>query len=334
MRSLQIISINHNSHSTQDRLAMDMSEDLWAELFAYMKYTLQVEGLVHLSTCNRIEIYYEADTDFRFQIIDKWMFLNELGNGAYSSNIKTYLGTDICIRYLLNLSMGFYSAIPGDDQIIAQLKKAFQFAHSIGNLSTLLERSFQAVMKCHKQICNDTDYRKQSVSLAYHSLKSIYNYISKDDLQTKKVLIIGAGDMAAQVVKYINRFSFMQIAICNRTRDKAEVLVTGHPIEVVDYATVDTSEFDIVISCINQGFDKINAASDLEYYIDLSLRSATIGEVEFPHILLPELQAYIKAENVKRFSSIGVVKRILGEHAIVFADWVMKWESRQLASVV
>jgi glutamyl-tRNA reductase len=329
MRKLQLLSIDHTSHSATERQAYALNPEEYDELSSYINHVLGVNGHVYLSTCNRIEIYYDAEEDHRDLIIKKWQSLSKTSDINFQKPISSYLGSDVCINHILQLSIGAKSAILGDDQILCQLKKAFESARTNGSMSTLLERAYQTLMRFHKRVCRDTVYRKVTVSLAYHSLKSIYQNISKNELKTKSVLIIGAGDMAAQIVKYLPKFQFESVSITNRTELKARRLINGKNINFLDYSSVDANEYDIIISCTDQGYGMIMNPSKLDFYIDLSLASSNIENLSCPGILLEELQNYITAQSTARLESLSEVSLIMAKYKEDYLAWLKHWSSRR-----
>ena len=328
MRQLYIISIDHRSLSCVDRQQFVLDKTNRDILHAYMKYALGVYGAVLLSTCNRIEIYYEAELDISNQIIEKWSTLAKVENTELLKKIVTITGNESCIEYLLQLSAGIKSAIFGDDQILHQLKKAFETSRSKDSLSTLLERAYQCVMKFHKEVCNKTTFRNNSVSLAYHSLKSIYTHIPKASIKHKSMLVIGAGDMAAQIVKYLPKFSMGHVSIMNRTNSKAISLVKGTNVEVVPFEKVDCTNYDIVISCIDQGRNMLDHESNLAYYIDLSAYGSENRGLACPHILLGELQSVLSDSVKNRISSLSAIAFLLRSAAKSYLDWAGSWWQR------
>lgn len=329
MRKLQIISVSHHHTTATQRIQLGMDQGRWQQLLTYIKYELHAEGVVRLATCNRIEIYCEASTDIRQQVADRWLALAGDIDTITTQVFKTYLGSAIAVRYLLQLSIGMKSAIYGDDQILSQLKKSFEQSRAAGQLSTLLERAYQTVMRFHKQICRETAFKSQTVSLAYQALKSLTTHYGKTDLASKTVLIIGAGDMAAQVVKYQSKFKFRAVTITNRTVAKAHVLVEGKSITVADYQKVNSTRYDIIISCTDQGRILVDTMGPPEFYIDLSIASATHEPLGEHSIRLETIQQKIDTQNQTRMACIGVVKRYLGVHVEEFAQWLVKWEARQ-----
>ncbi|MEM9547779.1 MAG: hypothetical protein AAGA77_17485 [Bacteroidota bacterium] len=329
MRNLYIISINHQTHCAEERIKLDLSTEAWEELFAFLTFKLGAEGFVLLRTCNRIELYYEADQNWTSRIKEKWNSLvSSTQNFEGMESVQTYDGYRACIEHLLQLSVGFKSAIYGDDQILSQLKKAFEQARSNKSMSTLLERSYQSVMRFHKKVCRDTDFKSHTISLAYQALKSARFSLGSDRLAEKNVLIIGAGDMAAQVVKYLPKFKFGSISITNRTQSKAKRLVQNKKITVVAYEQLEIKSYDIIISCTDQGYSLLSNWSNVDYYIDLSLHSASIGPISTSHIVLAELQQSINERNVDRMKSVGRVYEILENRVEGFEGWCSRWHER------
>jgi len=328
MRNLYIISINHQTHCAEERIQFDLSEEGWAELSAYLKYNLCVDGYVLLRTCNRLELYYESDQNRNKSIMDKWSSLIRNAIISDIDKVETYSDYHASIEHLLHLSTGFKSAIFGDDQILSQLKKAFEEARANKTLSTLLERAYQSIMRSHKQICRNPDFKSQTISLAYQALKSARFRFGTENLKNKNVLIIGAGDMAAQVVKYLPKFKFKGVSITNRTQSKAEKLAAHSSLQILPYDEFRIEQFDIVISCTDQGFGLVSDWSLVEYYIDLSLHSAHLSDVPVSHILLKELQELINERNNIRMKSVDRVHEILGHIATEYEKWCVDWSER------
>jgi len=333
MRTLQIISVSHKSHSKEVRKLLQLSSTDSDQFINYIKEDLQAQGVVLLNTCNRMELYVEADTDVRAAVIEQWMLLAGQENQQYKNDFKSYYGTEICVRYILQLSVGLKSAIYGDDQILTQIKKAYEESRSTAPLSTLLERSYQTLMRFHKAVCNSTDFRNQSVSLAYHSLKRMVHDIGRAKAAEMSVLIVGAGDMAQQVVKYISKFRFDKVSLANRSVDKALDITNGTAVRVAHYGTDLSQEYDIIISCTDYGHSRVGDFAVLDYYLDLSLWSATADAVACPHTFLHDLQQDIEVSSGRRLSAMPVIKRLLGEHAAAFVKWHYGWAQRRVSQV-
>lgn len=329
MRNIQIISINHQTHDSDERVLLNLTEEGWKQLFSFLKFNLGVQGYVHLMTCNRVELFYESEDDHNERIVEKWLSLVEGTSRVSDSQFQLFSGHEECIDHLLQLSVGFKSAIYGDDQILSQLKKAFETARESRLLSTLLERAYQTTMRFHKQICKETDFKSHTVSLAYQALKSIRNKFGSAGLKNKNVLIIGSGDMAAQVVKYCSKFSFGSVSISNRTESKARKLVGKSYIQVIPYSKLEANQYEIIISCTDQGFEVINDWANIDYFIDLSLYSFQHKHIPVAHILLQQLQELINRQNSARMESVEQVNQILTDKSKEYSLFYNKWKQRE-----
>jgi glutamyl-tRNA reductase len=333
MRQLYILSIDHRNLSNSERQNFVLEEAQKRIFDNFLQSELKVQGSVFLSTCNRIELYLESEFDVSKKVIQKWSEIVNVRDEKILNKINIIIGNEDCIEHLLGLSIGLKSAILGDDQILNQLKKAFETARNQRPLSTLLERAFQSVMRFHKQVCKDTNFRNNSVSLAYHSLKSIYNFIPKSDLASKSLLIIGAGDMAAQIIKYLPKFKFGQVAIMNRTEQKAYRLAEGKGITVVPFSQVNGQDFDVVISCIDQGRSMIQNKCRISYYIDLSAYGCENTTIDCPHIFLSQLQKALSRNMNERLSSINMISKLIRMESHKYLDWTGQWWYRRKGSV-
>lgn len=326
MRQLFIISANHLNTSPQERLWLKLSELQCTQLATHMIEGLSISGFVKVQTCNRIEIIYESDSDVSDDIIETWLALID-HNEISEQHFDTFAGTEMCIDYLLKLSLGFQSAIYGDDQILKQLKQAFENARSESRLSSLLERSYQAIMRTHKQVCRETDYKSQTVSLAYQALKMVKNITTHSN--DKNLLLIGAGDMTKQVLKYLPKFHFKSVTITNRTMSKAYALAIEHDLNLLDYSHRFADKYQVIISCTDHGHLRLSELKHMELYIDLSLSSVQVEDLHIPYVLLDELQELMANQNKNRMACLDQVLDIIQSNANEFVDWYNQWLERR-----
>ena len=328
-RELHLLSINHNNADPSMRIAMDLSLIDWFSLEAHARFSLGVIGWVKISTCNRIEILIDAsaNTDID-QIIDKWIRLSQ--SEVTSSHFECLSGNQNVIKYLLELSTGLRSAIYGDDQILTQIKQSFEDSRSAeSGLSTLIERAYQCVMRCHKEITGKTEFKNQGVSLAYYGLKYVKDYFRKESAYLNKtILIIGAGDMAEQVVKYLPKFNFKKIILTNRTIEKAQRLAMNHNITVVDDEGLDDINPDVVLSCSINGRALIDQRLTPELIIDFSLTAFPTSDSSATVVSLEEMQQAIDKRNERRNAYIEDVNNIITTHCTLYKTWAEQWLMR------
>ncbi len=126
-----------------NRSATSLANDLVGEPHA------GVSGAVLLSTCNRVEIYVEADDPRRAADGVRNIFLKRTGN-AVDIPMPT-LGLDVA-RHLFSVAAGLESMIVGEDEVSGQVKRAITRARKERTASASLERLFQTASATSKRV--------------------------------------------------------------------------------------------------------------------------------------------------------------------------------------
>lgn len=145
-----------------------------------------VEGCVILSTCNRTEIYLNADgpadTPCR-------LFLRETGLAIPESAFVSR-GGEHAVRHLLEVAGGLHSRIFGDDQIITQVRVAMDRAVEAGASSALLNMLFRTAVTVGKRIKTQIRFTSTTTSAAGAAVCAL------GDLAGKEALVVGNGEIA------------------------------------------------------------------------------------------------------------------------------------------
>ncbi|GAA0890947.1 glutamyl-tRNA reductase [Fulvivirga kasyanovii] len=337
---LRYIGISHQTASVSARESFCISETLRRSLSKSIAAAFSdVHGLVLISTCNRTEIYFESQSTKAAEVRD--FFVRSVGvcnedesRGFFELSDNT---SDTADR-LMQVANGLQSAVVGDKQIISQVKEAYQFCLAQKQQGSLLERLFQAVFKSHKRIANESHYRSGSTSTAYCSLRLIEKALGKAALPGKNLLIIGAGEIARDVVSYLGKFDFGRVYIANRTSDKAADLAQKHGLVPYDWELVEAGQFE--------HFDAIiTAVSNRQYLLQkpaVTQARQVIVDLGFPMNVHPTVGAAAKLYNIDDVSgqitrtdqlqagALAKVKVIIKEELDLFMDWVEKGDKRKI----
>ncbi len=240
---LQLYSVNHYCASASIREQFKLNPTELTEL-AQLPF---IDGLVVNQTCNRVEILLDAPFDLE-TIIRAWWISKRHLETSHSKHIQSIKGDYLAAKYLAELSAGWHSLVKYDDQIHGQVKKAF--IESLHNKwhSAHIERLFQCLMKIHKRLINETSIAKGSISLAYHTHQQIRKLVK----HPAKLLIIGAGQMAQEIVKYIKKFDYSEITITNRTLQHASDRFSNNSFQFMEISEIQhyLNEYDVIINCI------------------------------------------------------------------------------------
>jgi glutamyl-tRNA reductase len=183
---------------------------------------------VILQTCNRVEIFGAAKDPDEDKLLEEWVSAAGLSEKDLDS-IEITRGKD-AIEHLMRLASGLESLVVGEDQILGQLRRAFEFSRAHRYASANLSVVFDRALKAGSRIRTATGINKGNVSIASVAVNLAEEYF--DDLKSKTVLLIGTGEAASLVAKVLKRrdINFM---IASRVPERAHAFadtVAGIPI--------------------------------------------------------------------------------------------------------
>lgn len=156
-----------------------------AEFLKRLKVTGRVSGAVGLFTCNRSEIYISGDE--RYVPVPK----------SVRPYVRRYTEED-AVRHLFRVSAGIESAVLGEDEILGQVKRAYELSLEAGVCDRDINMMFREAASCAKRIKTDTALSTTPVSTATLAANKIFEH------NAKTVMILGAtGKIGSAVAKNI-----------------------------------------------------------------------------------------------------------------------------------
>ena len=173
----------------------------------------EFEEAVILSTCNRTEIYISHDLEDE-ELINKVFDILE-----YDKSLKQYVfikEDSSTIRHLFRVSCGFHSKILGEDQILGQIRDAYMDSFIIDGAVKNLGRMFESSIACGKKFRTEAKLYEIPVSSVSIVVDKFIN------LNLKKVMVLGYGEIGQLAVKYLEKGDFQEIYLVLRDIKKAE----------------------------------------------------------------------------------------------------------------
>ncbi|KRN20127.1 hemA protein [Pediococcus claussenii] len=201
---------------------------------------------VILSTCERTEVYAVVDQVHTGKYYIKRFLASEFGIAM--DKISEYLNVrtgEQAVYHLMELTCGLDSPDIGEPHILGQVKNAFFTAQSSKSTGVLFNHLFKQAISFSKWTHYEykiNEYGETSTQIGLHAAKTRFN-----KLEDRKLLIVGAGDMAKQVLQNASGMGFESIQITNRSLDHAKQLA-------------DLIEEEVLISPITQLQQEIAAA--------------------------------------------------------------------------
>lgn len=290
------------------------------------------ESLI-VSTCNRTEIYYISDKNYSGDIIKSLLIQKGITNTEdYLSYFEIFQSQEEAVKHLFEVATGLHSKVVGDLQIPNQIKHAYQWSADIDMAGPFLHRLMHTIFFANKKVAQETSFRDGAASVSYATVALTEELTQK--MTQPKVLIIGLGEIGADVCKNLADKEFADITITNRTRAKSDKIAAGHNFRVADFENLEEeiAKADVIISSVMM--DKPVITKELvskmevltfKYFIDLSVpRSVEDTLEDLPGVLVYNIDTLRQRADEalqQRLRAIPHVKEIIAEAITGFDDW-------------
>ena len=248
--SVLVVGVSHKTApvSMLERLALER-EGAGKLVREVIECEYVVEATV-LATCNRIEIYAEVDR-FHGSVEAVSRLLCERA-GEKPEDVVPHLYVlydDGAVSHLFNVVSGLDSMVVGEGQILGQVRDALRLGQESGAVGAALNPLFQQALRVGKRVHAETEIDRAAPSLVSVALEGASEHVGA--VHGKRVVVIGAGSMAALAVSTASRLGAADIAIANRTNSNAVRLAEQYDGRAVALAAIhrDLSAADILISC-------------------------------------------------------------------------------------
>jgi glutamyl-tRNA reductase len=243
---LLLTGLNHRTAPVEVREKIAFAEHSLPDALASLrKRPGLIEGMI-LSTCNRVEIAATVDDDADAgQAVEA--FIAE-SRSVDRARVVPYLyrfdGSD-AIRHLFRVASSLDSMVVGEPQILGQLKNAYALAKEQGALSGFLDLVMTRAFNVAKRVRSETDIGESAVSISYAAVELARDIFGS--LNGKRVLVIGAGEMAESALRHLRRAGVSEILIANRTRERAQTLADEFNGRVITYDALTDALPDVDI---------------------------------------------------------------------------------------
>jgi glutamyl-tRNA reductase len=214
-------------------------------------HTLEhVSEVAVVSTCNRVEVYAVGDgagSDIAPEIIATLCEAKHIDRASAIPAFYFHCGAE-AIRHLFRVVCGLDSMVPGENEVLGQVKAAYLSAVEAETVDASLSRLFQRAFNVAKDVRTTTEIAKRKVSVA-----TLVADLSKrvfDDLARTSAAMIGAGHMAELTLKVLAGERVNVAVVANRSTESATRLAEPYGARVIslDEIRVKALDVDIIIS--------------------------------------------------------------------------------------
>jgi glutamyl-tRNA reductase len=249
---LQVVGCSHrySSLATRERLAFnpDQARDALDDLHNRFPDS----EAVLLSTCNRVEVYTAAEDPARSptheQLVEFLAGYHGLHVAEVFDDLFERSGED-AVRHLFEVAASLDSMVLGESQIVNQVWDAYSLAQTRRTAGPLTNQIFQAAMRVAKRVASETSINEKRLSIPSVAVGEFAKRIF-ERFDDKQVLVIGAGEMAEETLRYLQDEGASRVTVLNRSFDRARALAErwngqALPWEKLDQSLVDA---DLVVS--------------------------------------------------------------------------------------
>ncbi len=216
-----------------------------------------VDGVVVLSTCNRLEIYLDA---VRFHdAIDEVTTAVSGASGIpadeVSGLLKVRVGAPV-VAHLFTVASGLDSMVVGEAEIGGQIARALRDAQAAGTASPAINLLFQSAARTAKQVATDTGVGAAGRSIASVALDLAGHTVPLDGASA---LVVGTGAYARVVAAELRSRGCSRLSVFSPS-GRASGFADRHgavPIEIEDLAAAAASA-DLVVTCSGTSADTLS----------------------------------------------------------------------------
>lgn len=249
MIDIVLLGLNHKTAPVALRECLAFSgNQVETALDDFSKYP-HLSEMILISTCNRVEILMTtSDRELAIQSAKEYISrFKGISVAEFDGALYIHTGED-AVRHVFRVAASLDSMVVGEPQILGQMKDAYLTATRLKTSGVILNRLLHKTFFVAKRVRTETGIGDHAVSISYAAIELGRKIFGS--LEGKKVLLIGAGEMAELAVEHLIRNRSGDVFVANRTFERGMELAkrfNGRAIRLEEI-TDCLKEVDIVIS--------------------------------------------------------------------------------------
>lgn len=249
MPEIVLLGINHETASVDLRECLAFSEDEAADALVLLRKNKYIKEALIFSTCNRVEVLIVTEdrtkgTDAATKFLSEF---KKVPATQFEDALYVYNG-DEAVRHIFRVASSLDSMMVGEPQILGQIKEAYHNATVKKTSGVILNRLLHRTFFVAKKVRSETGIGDHAVSISYAAIELGRKIFGT--LENKKVLLIGAGEMAELAVEHLIRNRTGEIFVANRTFKRGVELAKKFKGQAIRFEELPNylKEVDIIIS--------------------------------------------------------------------------------------
>jgi len=329
---ITVVGLNHKTAPVDIREKLAFNAEHAAAALGQLRKRFPDAEFVILSTCNRTELYYAADTD-GVSSDDLSRFLSDF-SAVPLADFKDflYIHHDAgAAEHLLTVASSLDSLVIGEAQIVAQVKESYRLATSIKSTSKVLNRLFHCAFATSKEVYSITSIAQRRVSVAGVAIESAKQLL--EDISGARVAVIGAGEMSELLIRHLVDLGCKNITIFNRTLSRAQKMAQRYHIDSGNWSKLKSAmqQVDIIVAAaageehlFDKSYVQLRRSGPL-LIIDIAVPRnfhPDVGKLEGVHLYSIDDLAQVVQENIQaRREDMVQARKIIADNVASFMDW-------------
>lgn len=328
--NLQVIYCSHQSADLALREKLAFSDEERVRAYSELRTTFPDTEFVVLSTCNRVELYTAQESvenaPSHSQLADFFAEFHEIPVSDFFDDLLERTGAD-AVRHLFSVAAGVDSMVVGEPQIVSQVREAYALARDNRASGPLANAMFERALRVSKRIRSETSLTEGRVSIASVAVGDFGRSIF-DRFDDKRVLVIGAGEMAEETLRYLRDEGVGDLVVTNRNPERGQQVAAQWGGKFAPFDQLDEllTQADIIVSTTGadrpivtrERFQAVRARGDFHQVFILDLGAPrdfepSIGDLDDNVFLycIDDLEATCEQNRKARQKEITAAQRII-----------------------
>ena len=288
--ALIAVGLDHEHASLELLERATVLEHEWVKVLRTLVSHRNIHEAVFVSTCLRTEVVAVIDR-FHGAIEEITATLAEatgLAPADFEEHLSVHFDRGVA-KHLFAVASGLRSVVPGEFEVLGQLRRALELASDEHVAGPSLSELFQRALTSGRRVRHETSIARGTTSFAHAAVEVTLGAL---DPSPAAVVVVGAGQLASGVVRSLldagERVG--TVVVCNRTLASAQALVESLGDERVSAAPLDAVPLQVA------GADAIIVAAEVpEPVLDLASltgreRSLVAMDLAVPHGVAREVE--------------------------------------------
>ena len=290
-----------------------------------------------LSTCNRVEtlIVAEEAQEAKGAVVSLLSKIGSIPVNEFSPFLYTYQNMD-AVTHIFKVASSLDSMVIGEPQILGQIKDAYLQSTRTKMSGVILNRLMHKAFHVAKRVRSETDICGAAVSISYAAVELARKIFR--ELEGKRVLLIGAGEMAELAARHLLTNGVSSMTVLNRTFERAVEVAERFRANPVSFDEMEEQllKADIVLTSTASKAYVITHAMIKKVLRKRRNRPLFLIDIAVPRDVEPkvnklnnvylydidDLNGVIEINKAQRLEEAVKAQRIVNEEVVKFEKWL------------